>query len=89
MLEASAALILERIGPDAVVLDVGGAARPFVRADWVLDLLPYEARGQIGWDAERAQEHFGPRTWVRQALGRGLRSAAPLAGRRIGRARWG
>ncbi|MGI8904141.1 MAG: class I SAM-dependent methyltransferase [Solirubrobacteraceae bacterium] len=68
MLEASAALILERIGPNAVVLDIGGAARPLVRADWVLDLLPYEARGQIGWDGERAQERFGPRTWIQRDI---------------------
>jgi hypothetical protein len=66
MLEQSATLITERVGADALVLDVGGGARPFPRADWVIDALPYEARGQLGWDGERAGERFGPDTWVQR-----------------------
>ncbi len=64
VLEQSAARILARIDPGALVLDVGGAARPFPRADWILDLVPYEARGQLGWQGERTAERFGPDTWV-------------------------
>jgi hypothetical protein len=68
MLEQSAALITQRLAPDALVLDVGGGARPLPRADWVLDLIPYGARGQLGWDGERGAERFGPRSWVQRDI---------------------
>lgn len=68
VLQASARLILARVGPGDLVLDVGGGARPFVRADWVLDLLPYQARGALGWDGERPQERFGSQTWVQRDI---------------------
>lgn len=32
---------------DARVLDVGGWAAPLNRADWVIDLMPYESRGAL------------------------------------------
>jgi SAM-dependent methyltransferase len=32
---------------DAVVLDVGGWAAPLNRADWVIDLMPFETRGAL------------------------------------------
>src|SRR3954449_10993879 len=48
---------------DALVLDVGGWAKPFPRADWVLDLMPYETRGLYG-TLEPDAERFGPDTWV-------------------------
>ena len=68
MLPASAAAITARLADDALVLDVGGAARPFARADWILDLAPYEARGQLGWDGPRTEERFGPGSWVRRDI---------------------
>jgi hypothetical protein len=64
MLEASAAAITQRLSDDALVLDVGGGARPFPRADWVLDLMPHEARGQLGWVGDPDTERFGAETWV-------------------------
>src|SRR5438477_6647195 len=64
MLESSARLIGERAGTDGLVLDVGGGARPFTRADWVIDTLPYEARGKLGWDGDPRAERFGPSSWV-------------------------
>lgn len=64
MLAGSARQIAVRLADDALVLDVGGAARPLPRADWILDLAAYEGRGQLGWDGDRAQERFGPDTWV-------------------------
>ena len=67
MLEASRRQILESLADDALVLDVGGGAMPFERADWVLDLIPYEQRASVGgyeYDATPAQERFGPETWV-------------------------
>jgi hypothetical protein len=66
MLEDSASLITERVGDDALVLDVGGGARPFGRADWVIDALPYDGRGQLGSDGDRAGERFGTDTWVQR-----------------------
>jgi SAM-dependent methyltransferase len=58
----------ERIAalPDElVVLDVGGWAAPLPRADWVIDLLPYETRGLYG-AADPERERFTADTW-RQA----------------------
>jgi hypothetical protein len=66
VLDHSARLITERLGVDALVLDVGGAGRPFSRADWVLDLLPYEARGQLGWTGDPGRERFTRETWVQR-----------------------
>jgi Methyltransferase domain len=68
MLDESAQQILERIGDGSVVLDVGGGARPFARADWVLDLLPYDQRGRLGWNGDRSNERFGPETWVQRDI---------------------
>jgi hypothetical protein len=34
---------LDTVAHGDVVLDVGGWGRPFKRADWVLDLMPYGA----------------------------------------------
>jgi hypothetical protein len=68
VLAESARRIAARLAADALVLDVGGAARPLPRADWILDLAPYEARGQLGWDGDRAQERFGPDTWVQRDI---------------------
>ncbi len=68
MLERSARLIEERVGTGALVLDVGGGARPFPRADWVIDAMAYEGRGQLGWDGSRSQERFGPERWVRRDI---------------------
>jgi hypothetical protein len=38
--------VLAQIGPNDVVLDVGGCARAFNRANYVIDFLPYELRGR-------------------------------------------
>jgi len=48
MLDSSARRILDRLDPGDRVLDVGGWAKPFSRADWVIDLQPYETRGLYG-----------------------------------------
>jgi hypothetical protein len=66
MLETSASLIEERLDDRALVLDVGGGARPLPRADWVLDAIGYEQRGQLGWNGDRTTERFEASTWVRR-----------------------
>ena len=63
MLEASARRILDTVPYDAVVLDVGGAMKPFNRADWIMDALPYEERGALGSIGDGA-ERFSRETWV-------------------------
>jgi hypothetical protein len=59
--------------PDARVLDVGGWACPFLRADWVLDAEPYETRGYYasvglpasqGWGPER----FNKARWIQRDI---------------------
>ena len=63
MLASSRAAILERVGEDALVLEVGAWSSPFPRADWVLDLEPYATRGRYGYgDAQRAAERFSADT---------------------------
>jgi hypothetical protein len=65
MLDASARRILESLADDAVVLDVGGAMKPFNRADWIMDALPYDERGALG-SIGSGDERFSARTWVRR-----------------------
>jgi hypothetical protein len=65
VLAASADRIDSILTDDDVVLDVGGWASPFGRADWVLDLMPYESRGLYG-QADPDRERFGVDTWVQR-----------------------
>lgn len=69
MLESARTRILEELDPGAVVLDVGGWADPLERADWVIDLMPYETRGlyeRSGWIEPRdhGPERFSAQTWI-------------------------
>lgn len=68
MLAASRATINSRLDPDAVVLDIGGWADPFPRADWVVDLMPYRSRGLYSTPAAAGNapepERFSERTWI-------------------------
>lgn len=64
MFADSAERIVEDLADDAVVLDVGGWGSPFPRADWVLDLLPYETRGLYGYNRDAVDERFHSDTWV-------------------------
>lgn len=53
--------------PDqARVLDVGGWAAPVNRADWVIDLMPYESRGVLlgGAGFGPGPERFSAERWV-------------------------
>ena len=61
MLEDSAGKIASELPDDAVVLDVGGWNKPFGRADWILDLMPYETRGM---QPDGAKERFDSSRWV-------------------------
>jgi len=63
MFEKSVTLLLDRLDPDAMVLDIGSWGKPFVRADWVLDRMPYETRGLYGRDGD-GPERFTSDTWI-------------------------
>ena len=67
MLPASAERIRGRLSGADPVLDVGGWAVPFARADWVIDLMPYESRGAYG-RVDDEPERFGSETWVQRDL---------------------
>jgi hypothetical protein len=68
MLERSRERILNMLGEQDRVLDVGGGASPFARADWVLDLMPYEQRGIYGPPPDPAAERFSAETWARRDI---------------------
>lgn len=42
--------LAESIDSSHVVLDVGGAIAPFMRADWIIDILPFE---EVSWIQQR------------------------------------
>lgn len=56
-------LIMSRIADDAVVLDIGGAAAPFNRADYVIDILPYERRNRDKSN-DGGPERLSAETWI-------------------------
>lgn len=68
MLERSREQILARLGDGDLVLDVGGGASPFPRADWVIDLIAHEDRGLYGPEPDPETERFSPATWVKRDI---------------------
>lgn len=60
---ASAAKILAGLDDRDVVLDVGGWMKPFPRADYVMDIMPYETRGLLG-TVHDGPERFTEKTWI-------------------------
>lgn len=66
-------LVLSRIQDNDLVLDVGGWACPFNRANWILDAEPFETRGiyeKIGLPKSQGGdlEHFTKDTWVQRDI---------------------
>lgn len=73
MLAQSEKRILTEIKPDDLVLDVGGWACPFNRANWVMDCGDYETRGhyeKFGLPKSQGgdKEHFSKKTWVQRDI---------------------
>lgn len=73
MLEAAREALFERMAPDDVVVDIGGWADPFERADFVVDLMPYATRGlyeREGWISPRPRhpERFSSGTWIQRDI---------------------
>ncbi|MDX6587895.1 MAG: hypothetical protein QOI31_2368 [Solirubrobacterales bacterium] len=67
MLPTSKDRILAAVSENDLVLDVGGWAHPLSRADWVIDLMPYETRGLYG-DKDPDPERFSQGTWVERDI---------------------
>ena len=67
MLAESLQRLLDDVPGDALVLDIGGWAKPLPRADWVVDLAPYETRGLYGREPG-GEERFTPDTWVQMDI---------------------
>jgi hypothetical protein len=67
MLDSAAQRIRRDVPDDALVLDVGGWAIPYDRADWVIDLMPYETRGLYA-KGPPGDERFTAETWVVQDI---------------------
>jgi hypothetical protein len=63
MFPANADAILRRLRPSDTVLDIGGWVQPFTRANYVIDLMPYETRGVYG-TVGPVPEQFSRETWL-------------------------
>lgn len=69
MFEPNVKRVLDKIGDNDVVLDVGGWARSFNRANYVLDSGPYETRGELYRKNMKLEpqggekEFFSAQTW--------------------------
>lgn len=61
--------VLAMIPEDARVLDVGGCTAPLNRADWMLDIMPYERRGStLPNGLGPGPERFTADTWVQRDI---------------------
>lgn len=71
MFEPNVQRVLDRISPEDVVLDIGGWARPFNRANYVIDAEPYETRGYYGAELPAQggrEEHFTRESWIQRDI---------------------
>ena len=71
MYEANVNKILDLLKPSDIVLDLGGWARPFNRANYVIDAEPYGTRGYYGkWLPAQGgqQESFTKETWIQRDI---------------------
>ncbi len=73
MYEPNVARVLEMLKPSDVVVDIGGWACPFNRADYVIDAEPFETRGYYAtFGGKPSQggdvEHFSPERWIARDL---------------------
>jgi hypothetical protein len=58
--------VFNLIGKNDKVLDIGGAAQPFRRADYVVDWCPYDKRQKNNSVLLQMPEHFSEKTWIQQ-----------------------
>lgn len=67
MLKDNAAKILEQLNEDDIVLDIGGWIMPFNGANYVVDIMPYETRGEFG-SIGGDKEYFTKDTWIQRDI---------------------
>lgn len=63
MFTSNVETIMSMIGPQDKVIDIGGWWKPFVRADWVVDAMPFATRGRGGVQGS-GPERFSDATWI-------------------------
>ena len=63
MLNENVKRIMRIIKKKDLVLDIGGWAMPFNRANYIVDIQPYETRGFFGSQGGD-KEHFTKKTWI-------------------------
>jgi hypothetical protein len=67
--QANADLIMGMLRPTDVVLDIGGWARPFNRANYAMDQEPYATRGFYGLPAQGGErERFSRESWIQRDI---------------------
>jgi SAM-dependent methyltransferase len=64
---ANVLIVEEAINESDVVLDLGGWWKPFARANYVVDYLPFHTRAQ-GGRIGRGSERFSHSTWIQQDI---------------------
>ena len=67
MFKPNISKILDAIKPEDKVLDIGGWAQPFNRADYVIDINPYDSRGMLG-SCYPGTERFTKETWIQRDI---------------------
>lgn len=61
--------VIQLLGPDDLVLDIGGWARPFNRADYVIDVEPFETRGYLRLPPQGGNcERFTKSSWIQRDI---------------------
>jgi Methionine biosynthesis protein MetW len=77
MLQKHSDLIMSQLQPSDIVLDIGGWAHPFNRANYVLDQEPYETRGYYNRTFRKNNplpplggnvEYFTAGTWIQRDI---------------------
>ena len=68
MYEPNVDRVMADLKPEDIVLDIGGWARPFNRANHVIDAEPYETRGYYGTRQGGETEYFRLDTWVQRDM---------------------
>ena len=69
MYQPNADLILGMLRAEDVVLDIGGWARPFNRADYVMDQEPYATRGHYGLPPQGGErQRFTAERWIQRDI---------------------
>jgi len=77
MLQANSDKVMQMLHASDQVLDIGGWAHPFNRANWVMDCEPYATRGYYNRTFAKRNpfppiggtvEHFSEETWIQRDI---------------------